>query len=30
MIEAVLLIVCLGLSYVGYDFCKDCMNDLFK
>lgn len=30
MIETILLAVCLGLSYVGYDLCNDRMNDLFK
>lgn len=30
MIETILLLVCLGLSYVGYDFCNDCMDDLFE
>lgn len=30
MIEIVLLAVCLGLSYVGYDLCNGLMNDIFK
>lgn len=30
MIEIILLAVCLGLSYVGYELCNDKMNELFK
>ena len=30
MVEVVLLAVCLGLSYVGYDLCNDCMDKIFK